>query len=313
MSDINKALTTVLSTTMRVKQDDGSFLPLFPVNTANEVYVDIDNDVKLSEYLNSIEQVGDIITELPVANKSYSKKIYFIVSGDNSERYNAYVCVNKGTETTENWQWVLVGSVNASIYATDYNIENREAYLANTNEASSVKFVQSALDGTLDAVSKIIEETLGEDDLTPDALVVSEEPPTNPNESTIWLKPTSVSTGAVDFIVEQGTSGIWTYRKWESGLVECWGTYEATSGINVSKNNFQGSYYSDGITVTLPVPFTSILSFIASGGSASNIHWARPYYTNVSSNTVAFMLITNASNQNNAGTVVGLEVKGTWK
>ncbi len=28
---------------------------------------------------------------------------------------------------------------------------------------------------------------------------------------------------AVDYIVEQGTSGIWTYRKWNSGIAECWG------------------------------------------------------------------------------------------
>lgn len=26
-----------------------------------------------------------------------------------------------------------------------------------------------------------------------------------------------------DYIVEQGTSGIWTYRKWNSGVAECWG------------------------------------------------------------------------------------------
>ena len=27
-----------------------------------------------------------------------------------------------------------------------------------------------------------------------------------------------------DFVTEQGTSGIWTYRKWKSGINECWGT-----------------------------------------------------------------------------------------
>lgn len=27
-----------------------------------------------------------------------------------------------------------------------------------------------------------------------------------------------------DYIVAQGTSGIWTYRKWASGVAECWGT-----------------------------------------------------------------------------------------
>ena len=26
-----------------------------------------------------------------------------------------------------------------------------------------------------------------------------------------------------DYVVEQGTSGIWTYRKWNSGLAEYWG------------------------------------------------------------------------------------------
>lgn len=28
----------------------------------------------------------------------------------------------------------------------------------------------------------------------------------------------------MDFVLEQGISGIWTYRKWYSGLYECWGT-----------------------------------------------------------------------------------------
>ena len=44
---------------------------------------------------------------------------------------------------------------------------------------------------------------------------------------------------AVDYIVEQGTSGIWTYRKWNSGIAECWGR------ISIS-----------GLTTNTPLPFT---------------------------------------------------------
>ena len=36
-----------------------------------------------------------------------------------------------------------------------------------------------------------------------------------------------------DYVVEQGTSGSWTYRKWASGVAECWGQLEdvtTTSG-----------------------------------------------------------------------------------
>lgn len=31
---------------------------------------------------------------------------------------------------------------------------------------------------------------------------------------------------SVDYVVEEGTSGIWTYRKWNSGIAECWGREE---------------------------------------------------------------------------------------
>ena len=32
-----------------------------------------------------------------------------------------------------------------------------------------------------------------------------------------------------DYVVEQGTDGIWTYRKWNSGIAECWGYWPATN------------------------------------------------------------------------------------
>lgn len=34
-----------------------------------------------------------------------------------------------------------------------------------------------------------------------------------------------------DFVIEQGTSDIWTYRKWNSGIAECWGTSSGTTSI----------------------------------------------------------------------------------
>ena len=34
-----------------------------------------------------------------------------------------------------------------------------------------------------------------------------------------------------DYVIEQGTSGIWTYRKWNSGLAECWGEVVTNTAI----------------------------------------------------------------------------------
>ena len=38
----------------------------------------------------------------------------------------------------------------------------------------------------------------------------------------------SNTSDMTDFVVEQATAGIWTYRKWNSGISECWGNYAET-------------------------------------------------------------------------------------
>lgn len=53
-------------------------------------------------------------------------------------------------------------------------------------------------------------------------------------------------TPVVDFIVEQGVSGYWTYRKWNSGVAECWGRISSTPADVDSGNN---------VAVTLPFAF----------------------------------------------------------
>lgn len=56
-----------------------------------------------------------------------------------------------------------------------------------------------------------------------------------------------------DVVVDEGTSGIWTYRKWASGIAECWGSYKY-SGITCN-SAWGGLYESAG--QTLPnYPFT---------------------------------------------------------
>ena len=51
-----------------------------------------------------------------------------------------------------------------------------------------------------------------------------------------------------DFVVEQGTQGDWTYRKWNSGFAECWRNVSVTPG-NVNGTN--------SIQMTLPFTFAN--------------------------------------------------------
>ena len=79
-------------------------------------------------------------------------------------------------------------------------------------------------------------------------------------------------TAQKDRVVEQGVSGIWTYRKWDSGIAECWSKYTAT--VDTS-NAFGGSpvwdkfYRSHTSEIPLPVVFAEVPMFnvSVSGGT----------------------------------------------
>lgn len=60
----------------------------------------------------------------------------------------------------------------------------------------------------------------------------------------------------VDYIVEQGTSGQWSYRKWNSGFAECWGCQTQIVNINNSWGNSSNNVlYVSSIGVTEEVKF----------------------------------------------------------
>lgn len=48
-------------------------------------------------------------------------------------------------------------------------------------------------------------------------------------------------TNLADYVVEQGTSGIWTYRKWNSGIAECWGFQTQTCPLSSA---YGSAYYT---------------------------------------------------------------------
>ena len=76
---------------------------------------------------------------------------------------------------------------------------------------------------------------------------------------------TGGGAGAEDYIVETGTDGIWTYRKYASGVAECWGVTSTTSAATVSDG---GGYrtppvsanFPDGLFTSIPRVFCSINS-----------------------------------------------------
>lgn len=72
----------------------------------------------------------------------------------------------------------------------------------------------------------------------------------NPNVE--WGGLWELETKQNDFIIEEGISGRWTYRKWNSGIAECWGKWTGT--ISHYATALGGYAYNTGL-ITYPTNF----------------------------------------------------------
>ena len=114
----------------------------------------------------------------------------------------------------------------------------------------------------------------------------------------------------IDGIVEQGTSGIWTYRKYQSGIAECWGTQDYSG----SSDTAWGSLYRMTCTApTYPIAFKEVpaanLDIVSTSGSS---YWISSWSGGNTSSLGTFALVRPV-----AGGTVGVKVsfyaRGKWK
>ena len=117
---------------------------------------------------------------------------------------------------------------------------------------------------------------------------------------------------AADYIEEQGVSGIWTYRKWSSGVSECWGDkicgdIDVTSawGALFEGSNMGGIAYPSGLFVSQPAFFPSaqttkygICGIEIDGGDKT---------------TTPNLYLLRATAQTVQGVYLSLYAKGHWK
>lgn len=129
------------------------------------------------------------------------------------------------------------------------------------------------------------------------------------SKTTIEQIMSDIDTLKTDYVVEQGTSGIWTYRKWNSGIAECWGTYTNSIAITTSSAAYGG--YRSGQIAAPNFPFTfasapTITATSANGGG----HWVN----NIASSTtnVKFYLSAGASSAA-ANRSIAFHVMGKWQ
>lgn len=116
-----------------------------------------------------------------------------------------------------------------------------------------------------------------------------------------------------DYIVEQGTSGIWTYRKWNSGIAECWGR----TGIVVPTNGVYSVAFPTGLFIRV-----SHLSVNPYYGEQSDTYRNASKYivtdgsNNYNANTTDYAVAyvrDSAGNSQNPYIAFDFNAYGTWK
>lgn len=134
----------------------------------------------------------------------------------------------------------------------------------------------------------------------------------------------SPNVDAQDYVVEQGGKNVggmnWIYRKWNSGIAECWGRLTTTLTAGTV---WSGSvYYFQFNSVSYPFTFASVPTEIASPINGINAFWtykessaSSGYSTsdNTTTNTARYgVLKLNTFNSGETATI-SIIVKGRWK
>ena len=115
-----------------------------------------------------------------------------------------------------------------------------------------------------------------------------------------------------DYVVEQGTNGVWTYRKWESGIAECWGDITRTTSNWANSSLFSPGGIFTVVNEPFPFAFTNVNSVVANCTIANQAAIAYSVCSEcLEKQSAAVNAHTNHSGEQVCQTTVC--VKGRWK
>ena len=125
----------------------------------------------------------------------------------------------------------------------------------------------------------------------------------------VSLKKVLVRILSTPMVLETGTDGIWTYRKWSDGTAECWGKISTTY---TNSKGWGGGKYMDFGTKTFPTNlFTAqpILTAIANKPNGSGM----PFFSALGVSSTGFNGYIYDDNVNQTGYTVEVMVYAVGK
>lgn len=113
-------------------------------------------------------------------------------------------------------------------------------------------------------------------------------------------------------VIESGTDGIWTYRKWSDGTAECWGKTDPVTYTHTAQSGY--GYYTSA-DFTLPTGLFKTVEV----GLADRLQGvgSTPFNTLITINvrvltTTNFGVYVQSASSGSQSLAISMYVKGTW-
>lgn len=115
-----------------------------------------------------------------------------------------------------------------------------------------------------------------------------------------------------DYVVEEGKSGIWTYRKWSNGIAECWGMV-SLGDINLASSMTTGVYSSSSYSnrsQALPSGLFTKIEYVNANVKSNG--YQQTQVCGYGENSISYRVWSSYPAEPTS-VVVSLEAKGRWK
>lgn len=112
-----------------------------------------------------------------------------------------------------------------------------------------------------------------------------------------------------DYIVEQGTSGIWTWRKWKSGIAECWGIDTLSGAWSTWGSIYfleKFIYFPSGLFISAP-------QVNADPQGSTQSSWCGIYTVNTTKDGTARALFRPTAGDGSKEFKISVSARGRWK
>jgi len=177
---------------------------------------------------------------------------------------------------------------------------------------SSGLFTEEILDSEANAknrFNKTKNESIYEQDKT--IITYGKDAPGDDTIGQIYLQQTDEPE--VDYVVESGINGIWSYQKWKSGIAKCWCTYSLTANVQEPFESGALFYGSGGGRISYPFTFTNTPTEIATLQSSGGLAWLANSSANTKNASGSYAIISPNAELATTAYNISLQVEGFWR